>query len=83
MIFEAAQGEARWKTIALGHGGETSRLFAPDIDVQAIAPRPVSPAHHAVRGEVCRLILESLRTAAGPTSAVQLAGNRRLAEALP
>jgi len=70
--IEHAQGEVKRLTIALDHVEETLRLFAPDIDVAAISPRPVPPAHQAFRGEVSRIILESLRTATGPLSTVQL-----------
>ena len=59
-------------TIALDHVEEVIRLFAPDTDVRAIAPRPVPPAHHVFKGEVSRIILESLRTAAGPLWTIQL-----------
>jgi len=61
--IEHTQGEVKRLTIALDHVEETLRLFAPDIDIGAISPRPVPPAHHAFRGEVSRIILESLRTA--------------------
>ncbi len=70
--IEHAQGEVKRLTIALDHLEETLRLFAPDIDVAAISPRAVPPAHHAFRGEVSRIILESLRTAPGPLSTLQL-----------
>jgi len=54
--------------VDLDHVEETVRLFAPDIDIAAIAPRPVPPMHHAFRGETRRIVLESLRKAAGPRS---------------
>ena len=56
----------------LDHVEETLRLLAPDIDIAAIAPRPVPPMHHAFRGETGRIVPESLRKAAGPLSTTQL-----------
>lgn len=66
------QDQLRHARIALDHVDETLRLFAPEIDVSTITPRPVSSTHHAFRGEVSRVILELLRTAGGPLSTVQI-----------
>src|SRR5712671_4694777 len=71
--IEHQQGELKRLTIALDHVEETLRLFAP---------RPVPPAHHAFRGEVSRIILESLRTAVGPLSTTQLTERVMKARAL-
>jgi hypothetical protein len=54
------------------------RLFAPEIDMAALGPRRVPPAHHAFRGEVSRIVLETLRTAAGPLSTTEI--TRRVME---
>ncbi len=70
--IEHLQGQVRQLTIALDHVEETLRLFAPEIDMAAISPRPVPTMHHAFRGEVSRIVLESLRTAAGPLSTNQI-----------
>jgi hypothetical protein len=70
--IEHLQGQVRQMTLALDHVEETLRLFAPEIDVAAISPRPVPTMHHAFRGEVSRIVLESLRTAVGPLSTTQL-----------
>jgi hypothetical protein len=66
--IEHLQGQIRQATLALDHVEEALRLFAPEIDIAAISPRPVPTAHHAFRGEVSRIVLESLRTASGPLS---------------
>jgi hypothetical protein len=66
--IEHLQGQVRQATIALDNVESTLRLFAPDIDMGSITPRPVPPAHHAFRGEVSRIVLESLRKAVGPLS---------------
>ena len=61
--IENLQGQVRQATIALDNVESTLRLFAPDIDMASIAPRPVPTAHHAFRGEVSRIVLEGLRQA--------------------
>jgi hypothetical protein len=60
--IEHLQGQVRQAAIALDNVESTLRLFAPDIDMASIAPRAVPTAHHAFRGEVSRIILESLRS---------------------
>jgi hypothetical protein len=70
--IEHLQGQMRRATIDLDHVEETLRLFAPEIDIAGISPRPVPPMHHAFRGETSRIILESLRKAVGPLSTTQL-----------
>ena len=70
--IEHLQGQVRQATVALDNVESTLRLFAPDIDMASIAPRPVPPAHHAFRGEVSRIILEGLRQASGPLSTTAL-----------
>jgi hypothetical protein len=70
--IEHLQGQVRRLTVDLDHVEETLRLFAPEIDVASISPRPVPPMHHAFRGETSRIVLESLRKAVGPLSATQL-----------
>jgi hypothetical protein len=62
----------RQLTVALDHVEETLRLFALEFDMASISPRPVPTAHHAVRGEVSRIVPESFRTAAGPLSTNQI-----------
>jgi hypothetical protein len=70
--IEHLQGQVRRLTIDLDHVEETLRLFAPEIDIGAISPRPLPPMHHAFRGETSRIVLEGLRKAAGPLSTTQI-----------
>ena len=39
----------------------TIRLFAPDIDLEEIKPKPLPPRHAAFRGEIGRAIMDALR----------------------
>lgn len=70
--IEHAQGEVKRLTIALDNVESTLRLFVPDIDMGSLGTRPVPTAHHAFRGEVSRIVLETLRTAVGPLSTTAL-----------
>ena len=44
------------------------RLFKLDIDLEEIAPRVVPPPHAAFKGEVSRVILDTLRKTTRPLS---------------
>lgn len=70
--IEHIQGELRRTTVELDHVEATLRIFAPTIDLEGLAPRPVPTAHHAFRGEVSRIILEALRKADRPLSTTEL-----------
>jgi hypothetical protein len=70
--IENLQGQVKRLTVDLDHVEETLRLFALEIDMDAIAPRRVPAMHHAFRGETSRIVLESLRKATGPLSTTQL-----------
>ena len=39
----------------------TIRIFAPDIDLEEIRPKPLPPRHAAFKGETCRAITDALR----------------------
>lgn len=54
--------------IELDHIEASIRIFAPEIDMEAIGVRSVPTAHHAFRGEVSRIVLESLRKTTVPLS---------------
>ena len=45
------------------------RLFAPDIDLETIEPKPVPPRNQAFKGETKRLILDAVKRTNGPASA--------------
>lgn len=70
--IEHLHGQVRRVTVELDHVESTLRIFAPDIDLAGIAPRPVPPAHHAFRGEISRILLESLRASDRPLSTSEL-----------
>jgi hypothetical protein len=44
------------------------RIFKPDLDLEEIAPRVVPPPHAAFKGEVSRVILDTLRKTTRPLS---------------
>jgi hypothetical protein len=48
-------------------------LFKPDIELEAIKPRPMPPRHAAYKGEVARIVLATLRNAKRACSTQELA----------
>lgn len=71
--IENLQGQLKAATVELDHVEATLRIFAPTIDIVTLGPRKVPPAHHAYHGEVTRIVLEALRTAAAPLATTELA----------
>lgn len=59
--------------LELDHVEATIRLFDPQIDIRAIGSRPVPVRGRALRGEVTRTVLRSLRLASGPLSSRDIA----------
>lgn len=55
----------------LDHVKASLWLFVPDIDLSEYRPRPVPPPHAAFKGEVTRIVLETLRKAGRPVSTVR------------
>lgn len=70
--IEHLQAQLKQAVIDLDNVEATLRIFAPDIDLGEIAPRRVPTAHHAFRGEVSRIILETLRETTRPLDTIQL-----------
>ena len=70
--IENLQGQLKQAVVDLDNVESTLRLFAPEIDMEAIGARKVPPAHHAFRGEVSRIILEALRDTTVPLSTSDL-----------
>jgi len=70
--IENLQGQLKQAVVDLDNVESTLRLFAPEIDMEAIGTRKVPPAHHAFRGEVSRIILEALRKTTIPLSTTDL-----------
>jgi len=71
-MIEHTQGELKRLTVELDNVEATLRIFDPDIDLEAIAPRRVPVAHHAFRGETSRILLETLRATTIPLTTAQL-----------
>jgi len=59
--LEAAQMQVRQLIINLDSLDATIRLFAPDIDLEEIRPKPVPPRHTAFHGEISKIIGDVLR----------------------
>lgn len=67
--LEAAQMQVRQLVINLDSLDATIRLFAPDIDLEEIRPKPVPPRHTAFHGQISRIIREVLRDTGMPLTA--------------
>ena len=71
--IEHTQTELRQFIIDLDNLDATIRLFKPDIDLEEIRPKPLPPRHHAFKGEVSRIVLDTLRQADKPLTTHDLA----------
>ena len=71
--IEAAQTTLRMLVIDLDNLDATIRLFKPDIDLEEIRPKPLPPRHHAFKGEVTRIVLDTLRQSDKPMTSQELA----------
>ena len=61
--IEDLQRRLKLAVTNLDHVEASLRLFVPDIDLTEHGPRPVPPPHAAFKGEVTRILLETLRKA--------------------
>jgi len=61
--FEHHQAKARQLLIDIDNVDATIRMFAPDIDLADVKPKPMPPRHAAYKGEVARIVLGTLRDA--------------------
>ena len=59
--LEAAQMQVRQLIIDVDNVDATIRLFAPDMDLEEIRPKPVPPRHTAFHGEIARAIMTAMR----------------------
>src|SRR5690348_9488489 len=50
----------------------TIRIFDPDIDLSPFGPRPVPPPHNAFKGELSRILIDTLKASAVPLSTGKL-----------
>jgi hypothetical protein len=64
--IEDLQRQLKIAVTSLDHVEASLRLFVPDIDLTEHGPRPVPPPHAAFKGEVTRILLDTLRTAGRP-----------------
>lgn len=70
--LEHHQAQVRQLMIDLDSVDQTIRLFAPDMQLDEIKPKPLPPRHAAYKGEVARVVLGTLRNAARPCSTQEL-----------
>lgn len=70
--IDHAQTALRQLIIDLDNLDATIRLFAPDIDLEEVKPKPLPPRHAAFKGEVARVLLGTLRQAKEPMTIPEL-----------
>jgi hypothetical protein len=70
--LEHHQAAVRQLMIDLDNVDATLRMFAPDIELNEIKPKPLPPRHAAYKGEVARVVLATLREAGRPCSTQEL-----------
>lgn len=71
--IEAQQMTLRQMVIDLDALDATIRLFDPNADLAEIKPKPMPPRHAAVKGDVVRAVLATLRAATRPMTQRELA----------
>jgi hypothetical protein len=82
--IEVAQIELRRLIANLDHVDATIRLFAPDLATETIrSKRPMPPQHQALRGEVKRTVLDTMREARRPVTTAEIATKVLSARMLP
>lgn len=59
--------------IDLDHLDHTIRLFDPDCDLLAKAPKQYPPRHQAFRGEIQRFVIGALRASDRPVTSLEIA----------
>lgn len=63
--IECHQDALNQLIVDLDNVDHTLRLFAPDIDLEEIEPKPVPPRNQAFKGEMKRLVLDAMKRAKG------------------
>ena len=71
--IEHTQTQLRQLVIDLDHLDATIRQFKPDIDLEDIRPKPMPPRHSAFRGQVVRIVLDTLKQSPEPMTSHDLA----------
>ena len=59
--LEAAQQRVQQLIIDIDNVDATIRIFAPDIDLEEVRPKPLPPRHAAFKSEISRAIMDALR----------------------
>lgn len=60
-MIQGKQIELRQLIIDIDNVDATIRIFRPDIDLEAVKPKPLPPRHTAFKGEMSMLVLGALR----------------------
>lgn len=82
--IEVAQIGLRRLIADLDHVDATIRLFAPELATETIKSlRVIPPQHQALRGEVKRIVLDTMREAGRPVTTGDLATRVMAARCLP
>lgn len=71
-LIEDLQNRVKQAVCDLDNVEATLRLFAPDLDMEALGARKVPTAHHAFRGEISRILLQTLKKSIIPMSTHKL-----------
>jgi hypothetical protein len=66
--IESLQSQMRQAVADLDHIEAALRIVKPDLDLEEVMPRPVPPPHAAFKGEVSRILLDTLRQTTRPLS---------------
>jgi hypothetical protein len=71
-LCEHHHAVARQLLIDIDNLDATIRMFAPDIDLVDVRPKPLPPRFAAYKGDVARIVLDTLRNAKRPCSTQEL-----------
>lgn len=71
--IEYLSDQLRQTIIDLDNVDHTIHLFDPSIELQDIKTRPVPPRHKAFKGEVSRIVFQTLRNAKKPLTTAEIA----------
>jgi hypothetical protein len=66
--FEYTETQLRQLLIDLDALDQTILMFKPHIDLKEIQPKPMPPRHSAFKGQMARLLLDTLRSEGKPMS---------------
>jgi hypothetical protein len=85
--IESLQAQLRQSVIDLDHVEAALKLFDPEVDLSALPARKIAPVSYDTKGDIGRVILETLRTARGrfprPRSARHWQKKRGIVRSMP